>query len=72
MPQADLRERPSTREEWAERTAHARRRARYVQLLARAERDVAKDLSLTADEWAQLAGVYLRAAGAAARGENAA
>jgi len=64
MPQ--LAERPASREEWADRTLYARRRARFTQLLARAERDVSKDLRLTPEEWAELAGVYLRAAAEAA------
>jgi hypothetical protein len=67
MPRIDERTRPGlTSEEWAHRTQYARRRARFTQLVARAERDVAKDLPLTAEEWAALAAVYLRAAGEAA------
>jgi len=64
MPQ--VADRPATREEWADRTAYARRRARFTQLKARAERDIAKDLRLTAEEWAELAEVYRRAAEQAA------
>ena len=66
MPHPGLKDPPATREEWAARTEHARRRARATQLLARAERDVVKPLELTAEEWEEIAGVYLRAARTAA------
>ena len=62
-PMAEL-----SREEWAARTTYARRRARATQLLARADRDVAKDgLPLTEEEWRDIAAVYLRAADEARR-----
>lgn len=60
-------ERPRTREEWAERTVHARRRARFSRLLTRARQDAAKDLPLTEDEWLAIADVYAGAAAEARR-----
>jgi hypothetical protein len=64
-------QRPLTREEWAARTEIPRRRARFKRLLDRARRDVERDPRLTADELAELAAIYGRAASGGGREQEA-